>query len=275
MDRLETRELAYFVAVAEELHFSRAAARLGIAQPPLSRAIGRLERRIGVALFERSSRSVALTPAGGVFLRESRVLLEALDAAVEHTRAALGDQPLRVATRPGAGTRLLADTAAAFERATGVGITLHFTHDQAEALRRGRADVAVLCDSLDLTELDRVAVATEDPVVLLPRGHRLATRAAVGLADLASAPGFRPDCPALGLDELVQLVALGQLVAVVGHSAADRVGESVVAVAVRDLPPTQLVVAWRQGAASPAVAEFVRCAQASAGPAVVAGRIGA
>jgi DNA-binding transcriptional LysR family regulator len=59
MDRLETRELAYFVAVAEELHFSRAAERLGIAQPPLSRTVSRLERRMGVRLLERTSRHVA------------------------------------------------------------------------------------------------------------------------------------------------------------------------------------------------------------------------
>ncbi len=72
MDRLETRELSYFVAVAEELHFGRAAARLGIAQPPLSRAIQQLGRRLGVVLLERDSRRVALTPAGQVLLHEGR-----------------------------------------------------------------------------------------------------------------------------------------------------------------------------------------------------------
>ncbi|MBF8192793.1 LysR family transcriptional regulator [Nonomuraea sp. K274] len=75
---MESRELAYFVAVAEEQNFSRAAARLGIAQPPLSRAIQRLERRLGVRLLERGTRHVSLTRAGEVLLREGRKALTSL-----------------------------------------------------------------------------------------------------------------------------------------------------------------------------------------------------
>ncbi len=85
---METRELAYFVAVAEERHFGKAAARLGIAQPPLSRAIKQLERRLGVELFTRTSRGVDRTEAGDVLFDEARSILEAIEAATQRTRRA-------------------------------------------------------------------------------------------------------------------------------------------------------------------------------------------
>src|SRR5258707_7125527 len=87
-DRMETRELRYFVAVAEELHFGRAAQRLGIAQPPLSRAIRQLERRMGVTLIERTSRRVRLTAAGEVLLHEGRQALNAVTAATRRAQRA-------------------------------------------------------------------------------------------------------------------------------------------------------------------------------------------
>lgn len=94
MDTLEIRELRYFVAVAEELHFGRAAERLGMAQPPLSRAIQQLERRLGVCLLERNRRGVRLTAAGEVLLHEGRAALDATTAAARRTRRAGGaDRP--------------------------------------------------------------------------------------------------------------------------------------------------------------------------------------
>src|SRR4051812_46241817 len=106
---METRELRYFVAVAEELNFGRAARRLGIAQPPLSRAIQQLERRLGVTLLERTSRTVALTEAGSVLLREGRAALYAIEAADRRTRRAGAVRPgLVLVTKAGASGELLA-----------------------------------------------------------------------------------------------------------------------------------------------------------------------
>src|SRR5262249_55044215 len=106
MDQLETRELKYFVVLAEELHFGRSAERLRIAQPILSRAIGRLERRLGVILFDRTSRRVTLTTSGEVFLAEARAALRALDRAVQRTQAA-DVRLLRLAATPGAASSAL------------------------------------------------------------------------------------------------------------------------------------------------------------------------
>lgn len=208
MDRLETRELVYFVAVAEELHFSRAAERLGIAQPPLSRAVSRLERRMGARLLERTSRHVELTAAGSVFLDECRRLLLDLDAAVLRTQRAVRPSRLVLAVRPGTGSGLLAQVLRSHDSAEP---ELVFTHDGAGALRDGTADVALLCtDSDDLTSLRTTEVAEEFPVALLPRDHRLARCAAMTTAELRQEPAYQDQCPPMGLDEVLDRVALGQ-----------------------------------------------------------------
>ena len=85
---VELRHLRYFVAVAEELHFSRAAEKLQIAQPPLSQQIRQLERTLGVPLFERNHHFVALTPAGQVFLEEARLILEQVEHALSRVQDA-------------------------------------------------------------------------------------------------------------------------------------------------------------------------------------------
>src|SRR3954451_24068524 len=97
---VETRELRYFVAVAEELHFGRAAERLGMAQPPLSRAIREMERQLGVTLMERTTRRAALTPAGEILLRDARTALDAITAAARRARhAGQPDPGLRLALK--------------------------------------------------------------------------------------------------------------------------------------------------------------------------------
>ena len=206
---METRELRYFVAVAEELHFGRAAQRLGIAQPPLSRAIRQLERRLGVTLLERTSRGVALTEAGAVLLREGRAALDAVDAADRRTRRAASPDRrpgLVLVTKAGASGELLAkllDAYAAEPGAVAVDVLLCGIGEQERLLRDGRADVALLHLPFDSTAgFDTEELCTEGQVAVLPAGHPLTARphlrdgrgrraarpAAAALARAATAP---------------------------------------------------------------------------------------
>jgi DNA-binding transcriptional LysR family regulator len=261
MDRLETRELAYFVAVAEELHFGRAAERLGLAQPPLSRAIALLERRIGVRLLERTSRRVALTPAGEVFLAESRKALDAVDAATRRAQQASGSRRLALAVRPGAGSGVLPSLLSAYSRHRDAApVDIAFAHDPGAALRDGTADIAVMCSSDDLAGLRSVVLAEESPVALLPAGHRLASRPELTFAEVRRQEAFQESCPPAGLDEIIDLVALARLVVVAGDGVTGRLGGAVTAVPVSDLPGTLLLLAWPQLIPAPQLTALIRAA---------------
>src|SRR5919201_4780440 len=109
MERLDLRLVEYFIAVAEELHFGRAAERLHIAQPSLSQQIRRLEAQLGVRLLERDSRNVELTPAGEVLLREGRKLLRDAERTLRAARSA-STRELRVGFYGTAGSELLPET---------------------------------------------------------------------------------------------------------------------------------------------------------------------
>jgi len=143
---VETRELRYFVAVAEELHFGRAAQRLGMAQPPLSRSIAQLERRLGTTLLERTSRGVTLTGPGAVLLEEARAALAAVAAAERRTRraaeAAEGKPAVALVAKAGASTELVAkllDAYAGEPGAVGVDVILCGPGQQGRMLREGHA----------------------------------------------------------------------------------------------------------------------------------------
>ncbi|MCP9964435.1 LysR family transcriptional regulator [Actinomadura madurae] len=276
MDVVETRELTYFLAVARELHFGRAAERLGIAQPPLSRAISRLERRLGVTLLERTSRRVVLTPAGETLLAEGGAALEAVAAAVRRTRRAGDTGPrLVLALKPGGdGGGLLPAILAAYERepdAVPVEMLLGYGADR--AVREGRADAALLyTPRQDVTGLATEDLLTERQVAVLPRNHRLAGRAEVAMADLegearphapyGTGPGDGPAISDGG--QLMQLIALGRAVAILPASMRGLLREDLTAVPVRDAEPTTLVLAWPETSRSRALAAFVRATAAAA-----------
>jgi DNA-binding transcriptional LysR family regulator len=260
MDRLEVRQLEYVVTLAEELHFARAAERLGIASPPLSRAISRLERQLGVTLFERTSRRVELTPAGARFVPDAYAALGAVDRAVERVRAAQGI--LRVAAAPGTGSGLLRELHRRYEVRHGQGsIDVVFTRRQAVAVREGKADVALLCASEDVDRLDSADVGVENPVALVPASHRWATRSRLTPQLLYRDPSYRPVCPRVGVDELVERVALGRLVVLVGDSVVERLGPAVRAIPVTGLAPSELLLAWPADSHDPRIADLLDLAR--------------
>jgi LysR family transcriptional regulator, benzoate and cis,cis-muconate-responsive activator of ben and cat genes len=279
---METRELHYFVAVAEELHFGRAAQRLGIAQPPLSRAIRQLERRLGVELLERTSRSVTLTEAGSVLLREGRAALDAVEAADRRTRraalAATGHPGVVLVTKAGASDELLAkllDAYAAEPGAVAVDVLLCGPAEQERLLRDGRADVALLHLPFDSTAgFDTEELYTEGQVVVLPAGHPLTSRPHVLTADVAALPGLPlprwprhdgtyadgPGAQVRDSAQVFQLIALGRASAVLPESCRAQLRGDLAAVPVLDAPPVTTVIAWPPHSRSLAVAGLVRAA---------------
>lgn len=276
---METRELQYFVAVAEERHFGRAAQRVGIAQPPLSRAISRLERRLGATLLERSSRGVTLTDAGSVLLHEARAALDAVEAAERRTRrAASGSGGLVLATKAGATSELLRkllDAYATEPDAVDVDVVLCGPGEQGRLLSDGRADVALLHRPFDtMSGLDVEDLHTEGQVVVLPAGHPLSARPHVRMSEIADLPGLPlprwpradgtyPDGPGPEVrdhTQLLQLVALGRASVVLPESVRAHLRDDLAVVPVPDAPNVTTVVAWPPHSRSGAVAALVRTA---------------
>ena len=264
MNGLEVRQLRYFVAVAEELHFGRAAERLRMAQPPLSRAIRQLEQQLGVTLLERTTRQVMLTPAGQVLLRDARAALEAMDAAERRTRHAGEAAPvLRLALKADLDAGLLPAILAAYREepdALPVELVLGGFAEQARALREGRADAGLLLRPYDERGLDAEELLTEPMLVALAAGDPLAARPRLRLADVAGRrlPG---DGSASDLTEIFRLVELGSIVCFLPRSVTERYPRPELAYrAVEDLPPATFTIAWPQHATSLAIAAFVRAA---------------
>jgi DNA-binding transcriptional LysR family regulator len=190
---MELRQLEYFVAVAEHLHFGRAAAALSIGQPAVSQQIARLERELGVALFDRSGRSVRLTDAGSRLVVEAHAVLAAVDRARAAVLAPDGrEQPriLRLGSSSGMGDRLDAVLRALREDlpATDVMLTSAPTQARLERVLSGQLDGAFVRGVEAARGIELIEVWRDRLVVALPGRHPLADREVVDLRDLADVP---------------------------------------------------------------------------------------
>ncbi|MGU3522891.1 LysR family transcriptional regulator [Enterobacteriaceae bacterium C23F] len=191
---IELRHLRYFVAVAEELHFGRAAARLNISQPPLSQQIQILEQQIGARLFARTNRSVSLTAAGKQFLADTRQILTQVDeAAARAARLHHGETgELRIGfTSSAPFIQAVSDTLSRFRRQYP---DVHLqtresnTREQIAPLSEGALDLGLMRKTQLPDTLDRQVILREPLLAMVPRDHRLAQRDAVTLAELVQEP---------------------------------------------------------------------------------------
>jgi len=191
---VELRRIQYFVAVAEEGHFGRAAARLSMAQPPLSQQIKLLEAEVGVTLLERTTRKVQLTPAGRQFLQRAREILAAMDAAVAEAGLVAEGRLGRVAIGfTGSATYELLPSLTRVLRAQLPGLDLDLrgemlTPDQVASLLDGSLDLGFLRPPVRSTVLDVRVLRREALIAVLPEHHRLAQRARIKLQDLRDEP---------------------------------------------------------------------------------------
>jgi DNA-binding transcriptional LysR family regulator len=260
MEALELRELRYFVAVAEELHFGRAAQRLRIAQPALSKAVQRIEARLGVRLFSRTSRSVTLTPAGVALLEHGRHALDAMAVAVQSAqRAEKLEDHLRLVIKPGGDAGLLSGILGSYSAhpdARQVDILFSGGTDRSDILRDGRADAGLLYAPFDdLSGLAAETLLVEERVAFLPEWHELAGRQEIRTEDLrgetfprwAGVDSEGAGGPELAdLAELIPLVRLGRAVAVLPRSLVTPPPAGTRCVPVIDTEPSSLVIARKE-----------------------------
>jgi DNA-binding transcriptional LysR family regulator len=294
MNMPELWQLRYFVAVAERLHFGRAAEALHISQPPLSRAIRALEERLGVALFHRTRRKVELTPEGARLLEEARRALAQLERTVLELRSmAAGEQGrLRIGFVSLADYGVLPGLLKAYKSARpGVTLALRemLSPEQSSALAAGALEFGLLLPPVAEAErLEHLVVQRERFVVALPARHRLAAERgklamsalageplvmvpraiAPGLYDIVSGLAARAGITlnvaqeAIQMQTVVSLVSSGLGAAIVPSSVANLGRRGV---AYRDIgdshPRLDVWLAWPRGALSAAARDFVALAR--------------
>lgn len=276
------RDLRYFVAVADDLHFTRAAERLFVSQPALSKQIRALERHLGFPLFTREPAGVSLTPQGLALLPVARTLLAQWAEGVEAAREAAPAGTLVVGMHTSVGRDLHRATLRRFaDRMPGWTVSLRLVtwDDPSGGLAGGSSDLAYVWlpvpDGLEVRVL-----ATERTFAALPEGHRLAGRDEIDLADLDDEPflalpassgrlrdfwlglGVRPRAIVGGevssADEVFEAVAGGLGVALLAEGNAELYRRpGVVCRPVPGLPPAELAIAWRAADRRPAVRAFL------------------
>jgi DNA-binding transcriptional LysR family regulator len=287
---MELRHLRYFRAVAEELHFGKAAARLHMAQPPLSQQIRQLERELGVELLIRSTRKVELTPAGRAYLKRAIAVLDAVDdAGHQARRVAQGVEGHLAISCVGSATYSLLPTLARALRDELPHVEISVRGEmlapaQVDALLTGDIDIALLRPSIEHHGIRCEHLRRDRLIAALPAGHPLARRESLHIGDLRAEDfiahagqgrsvmggllsavcanaGFAPRIrhEVSETSTLVTLVAAGLGVAVVPAPTADL---DIAGVAYRDLEPStlgvDLVAAYLADAASPVVEPALR-----------------
>lgn len=286
---MELRHLRYYVAVAEERHFGRAAERLHMAQPPLSQQIRQLESELGYALLTRTTRRVDLTPAGVAFLDRAREILGAVDdAAEEGGRIAAGRTGRLTVGCVGSATYSLLPDLARRLRAELPDVEFGFrgemlSPDQVSSLREGSLDLGLMRPVPDLDGLEVKDVRLDGLLVALPRGHAYAHRKRLKVGDLvgedlvihagggrsAMNAAVQEEFDAAGLraqvahevaetSTLVTFVAAGLGIAVVPEPTAALALPGIVYVPLIGMPRVRLVAATRSGDENPVLARALR-----------------
>ncbi|WP_262706090.1 MULTISPECIES: LysR family transcriptional regulator [Streptomyces] len=290
------RDLRYFAAVAEELHFTRAAERLYVSQPALSKQIRMLEKQVGAALFERDRREVRLSPVGVVLLPHAQRMLAQWEAAQEAVARAVADQAavlvVGMSTSPGRGGVLPAIRSRFTAARPDSRLQLRQIpwHDSTAGLADGTCDAAFVW--LPLPDADRyrwVVIAEEPRLVAMPDTHPLADREIIDFTDLLDEPflalphsagplrdywlatdarGGRPTrigAEVASTEETYEaLVAgLGVVLLAAGNTPLITLG-GVVTRAVSGIAPSRFALAWRADERRPLVQEYARaCALAT------------
>lgn len=293
---IELRHLRYFMRVAQELHFGRAAEMLGVSQAPLSQQIRQLEERLGVRLFDRTTRSVTLTPAGRVLFEKAQQVLVSLEEGIRETQAAggLSSGRLRIAAVYVGLYNFMSKAMREFSRRNPsvlLDMQIHTTEEQLALLKDRKIDVAFVRPPRTASGIAYREIYREGFVAVLPAESHLAARKNLEVEDLRDEnfityssivgvsyqdvvlqhcrkAGFVPKV-VQEVSHTMTVVAMASAGIGVGIVPAWVVMTPMENVVYRELPKlpkaVSLVVAWREDSMNPFVRDFVKCTLAAVG----------